>query len=275
MTVQPKAENSDIVMPTFEHLDGEKLTLKIAETPEEIIAAQELRYQVFYQEMGAIPTVEMKALGREVEAYDPFCQHLLVIDQSDPLDKKVVGTYRLLMLDDARAKGINLYTETEYDISKLKATGKRIMEVSRSCVLEAYRSKMAINLLWRGICDFVVANKIDYLIGVPSLQGVNLEEHAKTLAYLKAFHMADESICPKVIDEFYNPLPDLDKSTIDVKREFIKLPPLLKGYLRVGALVGDGAYVDRQFNTIDVVIIVPIDQIDERYLNHYMPKNDQ
>jgi putative hemolysin len=112
MTVQPKAENPAIVMPTFEHLALETLTLKIAETPEEIIAAQELRYQVFYQEMGAIPTVEMKQLGREVEAYDPFCQHLLVIDQSDPVDKKIVGTYRLLLLDDARAKGVNLYTET-------------------------------------------------------------------------------------------------------------------------------------------------------------------
>jgi putative hemolysin len=266
-TVLSKVEQSGIIIPKFEFTDSDQLTLKIAETPEEIQAAQALRYQIFYEEMGALPTEEMKNLRREIDAYDPFCQHLLVMSGTE-----VVGTYRLLTLDDARANGISLYTETEYDISKLKATGKRIMEVSRSCVLEAYRSKMAINLLWRGICDFVVANKIDYLIGVPSLQGTDLSIHTQALAYLKAYHMADESVCPKVNEEYYHPLPDLDKSAIDAKREFAKLPPLLKGYLRVGAVIGDGAFIDHQFNTVDVVIIVEIEKIDERYLNRYMPQ---
>jgi putative hemolysin len=272
-SVLPKVEPSGLIVPSFHFLPSDHLTLKIAETAEEIRAAQELRYQVFYEEMGAIPTEEMKRERREIDPYDPFCQHLLVIGQSITGEKKIVGTYRLLTLEDARLNGVSLYTETEFDISKLKATGKRIMEVSRSCVLEAYRSKMAINLLWRGICDFVVANKIDYLIGIPSLQGTDLSAHEQTLAYLKAYHLAEEQTCPRALEEYYNAMPDLDKSQIDVKREFIKLPPLLKGYLRVGAVVGDGAFIDHQFNTVDVVIIVEIDKIDPRYLDRYMPKN--
>lgn len=273
-TVLPKVEPAGIIIPSFHFLPSDHLTLKIAETPEEIQAAQELRYQVFYEEMGAIPTEEMKRTRREIDPYDPFCQHLLVVDQSCVTgQKKIIGTYRLLTLDDARANGISLYTETEYDLSRLKATGKRIMEVSRSCVLEAYRSKMAINLLWRGISNFVMANNIDYLVGVPSLHGTCLAEHQQTLGYLKAFHLAEENVRPKVLDDYYNPMPDIDKSQLDVKQEFIKLPPLLKGYLRVGAVVADGAYIDHQFNTTDIMIIVEIEKIDPRYLHHYMRKD--
>lgn len=270
-------EKFTAISPNLDHLAFENLSLKIAETDEEIIAAQKLRYKVFYEEMGATPTEEMQYLGREVEKYDPYCQHLLVIDNNLPADQRVVGTYRLLTLEDATNFGISLYTESEFDISKLKASGKRIMEVSRSCVLESHRSKMVINMLWRGIADCVVANDVDYLIGVPSLMGTDMEAHKNTLSYLQAYHLADENLCPEMLVNSDNslPLPIGNKDVLDAKREFVKLPPLLKGYIRLGAMVGNGVYIDRQFNTIDVVIIVPMAQMDARYLDRYMPKNEK
>ena len=255
----------------MDHLTSGNLYVKVAETEAEIISAQELRYQVFYEEMGAVPNEEMQAQKREIDIYDPYCQHLLVVDQDSDA---VVGTYRILTLEDAEQHGVPLYTEIEFDLSKLKNSGKRIMEVSRSCVAQAYRSKAAINLLWQGIADLVVANHIDYLVGVPSLHGTDMKQHLSTLAYLQAFHLADDSICPVSKDDNGVVIPELDKTTIDVKREFVKLPPLLKGYLRIGALIGQGVYVDHQFNTVDVVIVVPIQSIDARYQNHYIHKND-
>lgn len=253
----------------LDHLALENLSLKIAETEEDIAQAQRLRYQVFYEEMGAKVEGLMGTDGREIEAYDPYCDHLLVIDNSAPKDKQIVGTYRILMQETAEAKGIKLYTENEFDLSKLKATGGKIMEVSRSCVLGPYRSKMAINLLWKGIAAYVFARGVDYLIGVPSFNGTSIAEHADALAYLQAFHMADEAIRPRVLDQFYNPLPTADKDSINAKKAFMDLPPLVKGYLRVGAVIGDGVFVDEQFNCIDIAIIVPVANVNDRYFNHF------
>jgi len=265
---QKKLQNTSVPV-NLEHLTVGDISLKIAENEEEIEQAQRLRYQVFYEELGAKPTGVMGADGREIEAYDPFCDHLLVIDKSAPKGSQIVGTYRILMQQTAAAHGIGLYTETEFDLSKLKATGGKIMEVSRSCVLTPYRSKMAINLLWRGIAAYVFANNVDYLVGTPSLTGVNPEEYKEALAYLNAFHLCDENIRPRVLDPYYHALPQVDKDSIDAKKAFMDLPPLLKGYLRVGAMIGDGAFIDHQFNCVDVAIVVSMTNVNDRYYNRY------
>lgn len=254
----------------MDHLASDHLYVKVAITPEEIIAAQELRYRVFYQEMGAIPTEEMRRLERDADKYDPYCHHLLVIDSSN---NDVIGTYRVLSLEDALAHDIQLYSESEFDLTKLKATGKKIMEVSRSCVLKEYRTRQAINLLWQGIADLVVANQVDYLVGIPSLHGTDIKPHLDSLAYLKAFYTAPAAICPHALVP-HAPIPEVDKSAIDPRREFVRLPPLLKGYLRLGAVVGDGFFIDHPFNTIDVMVIMPIADMDTRYHKHYIHKQD-
>lgn len=246
---------------------SDKLYLKLAETPQEITAAQQLRYQVFYEEMGAVPTEEMRLQSREFDQYDAHCHHLLVIDDEN---QTVIGTYRMLLMEDADIAGISLYTESEFDLSKLRAGGKRVMEVSRSCILKEYRNRKAINLLWQGIGDMVVANGIDYLVGTPSLPGTDATEHAAALSYMYHYYLAPEEIRPASLDKNNVVIPPFNSENIDAKREFIKLPPLLKGYLRAGALIGDGVFVDHQFNTVDVVILLPIHAIDPRYQNHYI-----
>lgn len=252
--------------PKFNHITSDNLTLRLAETEAEILAAQQLRYEVFYKELGAHPVGDTAAKEREFEFYDDYCDHLIVIDNTD---NKVVGTYRILLGKTAEEKNIPLYTATEFDISKLKATGGKIMEISRSCVKETHRSKSAINLLWKGIATVVFANEIDYLIGTPSFPGLDLENEKQALAYLNAYHAADESIRPRVYEEFYNPLPIVNKESIDAKRAFMALPPLLKGYLRIGSVVADGAFIDRQFNCIDIAVVLPINGVTDRYFNHY------
>lgn len=258
-----------LISPSLDHLGAENLSLKVADSEAEIRAAQRLRYDIFYTEMGAKPIGDAAQTKLDIDKYDAICKHLLVIDSNLPQGQQIVGTYRLLLLEDAQRHGMTLYTESEFDLSKLKVTGKRIMEISRSCVAETHRSKAAINLLWKGIAQYVFSNNVDYLVGVPSLSGTDLKAEHDTLAYLNAFHLAPEEIRPRTVESAYQPLPAVDKDKIDAKRAFMALPPLLKGYLRVGALVGDGAYIDHQFNTIDVVIVMPINQVNDRYFNHY------
>ena len=262
---QPVSQHTETISK-FNQITSDNLTLRIAETPEEILAAQRLRYEVFYKEMGAHPIGDMAEKEREFEFYDDYCQHLLVVDNAD---NRVVGTYRVLLGTTVAANNIDFYTAKEFDLSKLYATGGRIMEISRSCVLPSHRNKAVINLLWKGIATLVFANDIDYLIGTASFFGVDINTEKDSLAYLNAFHAADASISPRVHDAYYNPLPVVDKSAIDPKRAFMALPPLLKGYLRCGAVVGDGVYIDHQFNCVDVSVIMPIAQVTDRYFNHY------
>lgn len=271
--IPPSREQMTDIVPKLEHITSDSLSLKIAESEEEIEQAQRLRYDVFYEEMGAKPDGAMGDGGREIEFYDPYCDHLLVIDSNQPKGKQIVGTYRILLQETAAKHNLKFYTENEFDLGKLRASGGKIMEVSRSCVLPSHRSKMAINLLWKGIAAYVFAHQVDYLIGTPSLNGTDINDHFQTLAYLNNFHLADESIRPRVIEEFYNPLPVVDKDSMDAKRAFMALPPLLKGYLRIGAVIGDGAFIDHQFNCIDVAIIAPIANVTDRYFNHYK-RND-
>jgi putative hemolysin len=175
----------------------------------------------------------------------------------------------MLLRDKAKAHNIPLYMEMEFDISKMKATSKNIMEISRSCIHPDYRSKLAINLLWKGIAANVFKNDIGYLIGTPSFHGVNPDMYREELSYLEHFHKADEAICPSVLPQCKRDFSFLPKEDIDPRRVFAKLPPLLKGYLRIGTMIGDGICIDEQFNMIDVSIVLDISKVTDRYFNHY------
>lgn len=253
----------------FDHITAENLTLKIAETQSEIEAAQHLRYLVFYEEMGAHPIKDMAALRRDYDEYDPFCEHLIVVDENLPVDQQVIGTYRMLLPEPVQQGKTNYYTETEFDLSRLKATGGRIMEISRSCIREDYRSKLAINLLWKGIAACVFKNNIDYLIGMSSFSGVDPMEHQTAISYLNHFHKAEDRLMPISLPEFRRNLERLPADSLNAKRIFADLPPLFKGYLRIGVTVSEDFSVDEQFNMIDMCVILDIANVADRYFSHY------
>lgn len=243
------------------------LEARLAESRAEVKAAQLLRWRVFYEEMGARPTAEMAAAGRDFDEFDDICDHLLVLDTSAGRET-VVGTYRLTRRIQAEAFG-RYYTAAEYDIAKIAAFPGQILELGRSCVDAAYRNTMTMQLLWRFIAHYVSMHEIDLMFGCASLPGTDPQALALPLSYLAHFHLAPEELRPVALPERYTEMRLLPSEAIDQKRALAALPPLVKGYLRLGGYFGDGAVIDHQFNTTDVCVIVKTDRVTDKYQRHY------
>jgi len=244
------------------------IEIRLAESEEEVREAQALRYRVFYEEMSAKPTPEMQRIRRDFDSYDPFCDHLLVIDRSLAPGKGVVGTYRLLRRAGAARRG-QFYSVDEYDIRSIQAFSGEILELGRSCIEAAYRQRPVMQLMWRGIADYVMYYEVGLMFGCASLPGVDPAAHAVALSYLYHYHLAPANLRPRALPERYVDMNMMPREAVDTRRALALLPPLVKGYLRLGGLVGDGAVVDRQFHTTDVSIVVVTDRVTGKYYRHY------
>lgn len=258
-----KAEVSDV-----DEAGAASLGVRLASSPDEVEAAQRLRYRVFYDEMGALPTPAMAAEGRDFDEFDAVCDHLLVIDAKKGTGAEgVVGTYRLQRRDSPKFQ--RFYTASEYDIAKIAAFPGRVLELGRSCVDPAYRTRMTMQCMWRGIAGYVFSRNIDLMFGCASLHGTDPQALAMPLSFLYHNHLAPESIRPRALPALYAEMNLLPADAINTRRAVVELPPLIKGYLRLGGFVGDGAVIDRQFNTTDVCVIVKTDLITDKYFRHY------
>ncbi|WP_373085208.1 GNAT family N-acetyltransferase [Sneathiella sp.] len=254
----------------METLQFNNLELRLAQCAADVDAAQSLRYRIFYEEMGATPTPQCRAFARDVDRYDEICDHLLVIDldRSDNRGPCVVGTYRFLRSSVAR-KFSGFYSENEFDLGNLHAFPGEIMELGRSCIDAAYRRRGAMQLLWRGIAAYIFEHDIQIMFGCGSIHGINLKEQARVLSYLHHFHKAPGHLRPRALDDRYIPMNVLQKKEVDREKAQAELPPLLKGYLRLGGYIGDGAVIDRQFNTIDVCVVVETENVTGKYIRHF------
>lgn len=254
------------------------LEVRLAATAAEIEAAQALRYRVFYEEMSADPTPEARASRRDADRFDAWCDHLLVIDHKRGEGPAgVVGTYRLLRRDAAARAG-GFYTQTEFDIAPLLAVPGPVLELGRSCVDAEYRTRPTMQLLWQGIASYVVQHDIRVMFGCASLPGTDPDVLAPSLSYLYHYHLAPPSLRARALPGRYVEMnrmapAEIDTETavaqLDARAALAALPPLIKGYLRLGGLVGQGAVIDPQFNTTDVCIIVVTDRLTDKYINHY------
>jgi len=245
------------------------LEVRLAESNDEIAAAQSLRYRVFYEEMAARPSPEMAARQHDFDAYDDVCDHLLVLDHNRGSGAAaVVGTYRLIRREAAELTGA-FYSSSEYDIDKLVDYPGPVLELGRSCVDTAYRNRPTMQLLWTGISCYVFQHDIALMFGCASLPGTDPQAVALPLSYLSRFHLAPPEIRPVALPERYVDMNLLPENEIDPRRALNDLPPLIKGYLRLGGFVGDGAVIDHQFNTIDVCVVVKTDLVTEKYIRHY------
>lgn len=255
--------------PDLGELRAGNLGVRVALTAAEVDAAQALRYRVFYEELGARPDPAAAAERRDRDVYDGVADHLLVLDhavRSGP--PRVVGTYRLIQAEAAAAVG-QFYSATEYDIGPILAFPGRVLELGRSCVDAGYRGRAVIQLLWRGIAEYVSRHRIDLMFGCASLVGTDPDALAAELTYLHDRHLAPPELRPRALPDRYVDMRRLDPAGVDARRALAALPPLVKGYLRVGGFVGDGAVIDRQFNTTDIAIVVRTDQVTEKYSRHY------
>lgn len=253
----------------FGELRAGHLGVRIARASSELDAAQALRYRIFYDEMGAVPDAMTRTLQRDIDRYDPVADHLLVIDHAiGPGPEGVVGCYRLVQRPGAEAIG-NFYTASEYDISPLMVFPGRLLELGRSCVDVRYRGRAVMQLLWRGIAAYVFHHRIDLMFGCASLPGTDPDRLATELTFLYDNHLAPPALRPRALPERHVEMRRLDCGPIDGRRALAMLPPLVKGYLRLGGFIGDGAVIDPQFNTTDVVVVVKTDLVTDKYYRHY------
>ena len=254
------------------------LEVRLAHKAAEVRGAQKLRYRVFYQEMSAIADATTQFARRDVDMFDAICDHLLVVDHalaSGMVGRRkppIVGTYRLLRQEVAARHG-GFYTAGEFDIDGLvtRHSGLKFLELGRSCVLAPYRNRRTVELLWHGIWSYVLEHRFDVMIGCASLDGTDPDRLALPLSFLHHYAAAPEpwhahAQAHRLID--MNRMP---RAAIDPKAALRELPPLIKGYLRLGAYVGDGAVIDDQFGTTDVLIVLPISAINTRYIEHFGP----
>ena len=250
---------------------SQRISVRLTNGPREIEEAQRLRYRVFYEELAAAADREMAATRLDRDDFDKYTDHLIVTDDHRPEGDQIVGTYRLLRQDVAE-KFKGFYTSTEFDITPLLNSGSTILELGRSCVMPEYRTRPVLQLLWQGIADYMTNHKIDLLFGCASLHGTDIKNISMPLSYLHHFHLAPEHLRPRALKGRYINMDIIPKEDIDRKRAFAKLPPLIKGYLRIGAMIGDGAVIDEQFNTTDVCILMQTSMVSSRYRKHYERK---
>jgi L-ornithine Nalpha-acyltransferase len=251
------------------------LEVRLAQTAAEVRQAQKLRYHVFYQEGAAIPNPGRLFARRDIDGYDAICDHLLVIDHAardrSGLNKPVVvGTYRLLRQPLAEEYG-GFYTAGEFDIGSLIARHSHLqfLELGRSCVLAPYRNKRTVELLWHGIHAYFLQNRCDVMFGCASLDGTDPNRLALLLSFLHHYAAAPEPWRARALPERYVEMNRTAKEAINAKDALRALPPLIKGYLRLGAYIGDGAVVDYEFGTTDVLIVLPVSAIKRRYFEHF------
>jgi putative hemolysin len=255
----------------MESISVQSVHVRLAQTPAEIEAAQRLRYKVFYEECAAIPDQEMARTRIDRDDYDQYADHLIVIDHSTGGDGHIVGTYRLLRRENAERLG-RFYSSNEYDLAPILNSGISMLELGRSCVLPEYRTRPILQLLWQGIADYITDHNIELMFGCASLQSTNIKSIARPLSYLHHYHLAPETLRPRALKGRFINMNIIPKEDINPRQAFGDLPPLIKGYLRLGGSVGDGAVVDTQFNTTDVCIVVQTQLMTKRYRSHYERK---
>lgn len=244
--------------------------LKLAETDEHLRASQRLRYSVFVSEMGSDgPLVDHEQM-LEKDRFDPFCDHLMLLDKSRgrSVDEQIVGVYRLLRDDQMKDAG-QFYTEGEYDLSVLKQSGRKLLELGRSCLLSEYRGGNAMFVLWNGLAEYVEKHGIEILFGTASFHGTDLEQLAEPLSILYHRHLAPEELRVKALADHHTEMNIKPADQIDRLAAMKAVPALIKGYLRLGGFVGDGAFVDHDFNTTDVCLVMDTERLSAVQKNIY------
>ena len=254
------------------------LEVRLAETAKEVRRAQRLRYKVFFREGSAAPSAAARLSRRDADGFDPVCDHLLVFDHdvrprpfraSRP---KVVGAYRLLRRSVAERHG-GFYSAGEFDLRPLldRRPGAEFLELGRSCVLKPYRSKKTVDLLWQGIWAYALRHRVDAMLGCASLDGTDPAGLTLPLSYLHHFAAAPADWRAAAWPARRVPMDLTPREDLDPRAGFKSLPPLIKGYLRVGATFGEGAVVDRAFGVTDVLAIMPVAAMSRRYTGHFAP----
>lgn len=239
--------------------------VKLVETPAELRAAQALRYDVFVRELGGGGALVDHEAGLEIDRFDGFFDHMIVTDTGTG---QVVGVYRLMRADQAAAAG-QFYSEDEYDLTLLRRSGRKLLELGRSCLHPDYRSGMAMVHLWNGLADYVAQHGIEILFGVASFHGTDTEALAAPLSLLHHNHLAPEDLRVQARAPHRQPMDLIAPDALDRRAAMVQVPSVIKAYLRLGGTVGEGAWIDHAFNTTDVCVVLDAAQVNARQRRIY------
>lgn len=252
-----KTDMSATVSPSF--------SVKLAGNREDLEAAQRLRYKVFVEELGGGGDLVDHERRLEIDRFDPFFDHLVLTDERRG---EIVGVYRVMRSDQAQASG-SFYSASEYDLSPLLTSGRRILELGRSCLHRDYRGSMAMYHLWSGLAAYVAAHDIEILFGVASFHGNDVEALAAPLSLLHHNHLAPPELRVRAQPDVFQRMDLLPPEALDRREAMLHVPSLIKAYLRLGGFVGEGAFVDHAFNTTDVCLILDTAQMNQRQARLY------
>ncbi|MBN3858996.1 GNAT family N-acetyltransferase [Neisseriaceae bacterium PsAf] len=234
------------------------MIVRLAKNKKEIRQAQKLRYKIFAEELGA--KLDTKKPGFDIDKYDKYCLHLLVIDENKD---KIVGTYRILTPEGAKKAG-SWYGSKEFCLSPLEPIMPKMLETGRVCVHKDYRLGSAVLLLWSGLIGLAQQMGYQYLVGSGSIS--MQDGGARAASVYKKIQNQDKVISEDMIVTPINPLA-VDEFEFDKTAE---IPTLIRGYLKLGASIGGVPGVDPDFKTADVLIIFDINQANQRYLKKIM-----
>ena len=254
------------------------LEVRLTTNEKDIRAAQALRYKIFVDEMGATLSPSAMALELDFDAYDKYCEHFILLDTSilGGTAEQIIGTYRILSQQVADQHD-GFYSQNEFDINALtkRHSDKRFVELGRSCVLKEYRTRRSVELLWQGIWAYAGQHKIDVMFGCASFFGAVPAAHAHALSFLYHFAKTSDTWDVEANTHISHEMDLMPKEAISAKQVFGTLPPLIKGYLRLGASFAPKAVIDKDFNTTDVLVVLPVSEISARYIKHYRPNADR
>ena len=237
--------------------------VRLAQTDADVQAAQRLRYDVFVRELGGGGPMVDHTAGLEQDRFDLYFDHLLLTDLRND---KLAGVYRV-MRGDMAARAGGFYSETEYDLTPLKNSGRKLLELGRSCLDPAYRGGMAMHHLWAALGRYVAEHEIEVLFGVASFHGTDTAALAEPLSLLHHRHLAPADL--RVRAREITPMDLIPEAELDRRKAMLAVPSLIKAYLRLGGTVGEGAYIDRAFNTTDVCLILDTKQMSARQARFY------
>lgn len=272
MLSKPKYEKT--VKNQTPYILGELGTLstRLAQNTAEIKDAQSVRYEVFCQEFSARKDIKPNT-KLEQENHDLICDHLLVMENSNPQKPITIGTQRFLV-KSAKDKNLTFRSQSEFDLEALatKHPEKRFMELGRSCILEEYRSKRTMELMWQGTWAYAVQNKVDVMTGCASFYAKSVDEIKLSLGFLSTLTSENKAWQIEPTAKNATLIKQFEQLVDDPKKAIRGLPPLIKGYLRLGAFFSNAVVIDEEFGTIDIAVILPVENINPRYVNYYGPQ---
>lgn len=240
-------------------------TVHLAQTDDELKAAKRLRYQVFVEELGGGGSLVDHENKLEQDRFDPYFDHLLLTDRTRD---QVVGVYRVMRSDQARAAG-GFYSASEYDLSPLETSGRKLLELGRSCLHADYRGGAALYHLWSGLAAYIAEHHVEVLFGVASFHGTDPTEIAAPLSLLHHRHLAPRELRVTARPDAFQAMDLIAEQDLDRRAAMLQVPSLIKAYLRLGGFVGQGAYIDHGFNTTDVCLILDTERMNQRQARIY------